>query len=150
MLFRSEANAYKNAQTNRWKVLNALVKPDTWLWMLTGTPAAQSPVDAYGLAKLVNPLGVPKFFGSFKDMVMYKVTQFKWVPKPTALETVFNATMNQDRAHVIYRVGFSALDFAATMTIIGFASHLVYQYAIGGEARPTPAGMGLLIGSALW
>lgn len=86
-----EANAYKNAQTNRWKVLNALVKPDTWLWMLTGTPAAQSPVDAYGLAKLVNPLGVPKFFGSFKDMVMYKITQFKWVPKPTALETVFNS-----------------------------------------------------------
>ena len=86
-----EANAYKNAQTNRWKVLNGLVKPDTWLWMLTGTPAAQSPVDAYGLAKLVNPQGVPKFFGSFKDMVMYKVTQFKWVPKPSALDTVFNA-----------------------------------------------------------
>jgi SNF2 family DNA or RNA helicase len=86
-----EANAYKNAQTNRWKVLNKLVKPDTWLWMLTGTPAAQSPVDAYGLAKLVNPQGVPKFFGSFKDMVMYKVTQFKWVPKPSALTTVFNA-----------------------------------------------------------
>lgn len=86
-----EANAYKNAQTNRWKVLNGLVKPDTWLWMLTGTPAAQSPVDAYGLAKLVNPQGVPKFFGSFKDMVMYKVTQFRWVPKPSALDTVFNA-----------------------------------------------------------
>ena len=86
-----EANAYKNAQTNRWKVLNGLIKPDMWLWMLTGTPAAQSPVDAYGLAKLVNPMGVPKFFGSFKDMVMYKVTQFKWVPKPSALDTVFNA-----------------------------------------------------------
>lgn len=86
-----EANAYKNAQTNRWKVLNALVKPDTWLWMLTGTPAAQSPVDAYGLAKLVNPQGVPKFFGSFKDMVMYKVTQFKWIPKPSATDTVYKA-----------------------------------------------------------
>lgn len=86
-----EANAYKNAQTNRWKVLNKLVKPDSWLWMLTGTPAAQSPLDAYGLAKLVNPKGVPKFFNSFKDMVMYKVTQFKWVPKPSALDTVFNA-----------------------------------------------------------
>ena len=86
-----EANAYKNAQTNRWKILNGLIKADTWLWMMTGTPAAQSPVDAYGLAKLVNPIGVPKFFGSFKDMVMYKITQFRWVPKPTALETVFNA-----------------------------------------------------------
>lgn len=86
-----EANAYKNAQTNRWKVLNTLVKSDMWLWMLTGTPAAQSPVDAYGLAKLVNPQGVPKFFGSFKDIVMYKVTQFKWVPKPSATDTVFKA-----------------------------------------------------------
>ena len=63
-----EANAYKNAQTTRWKTLSKILKPDTWLWMLTGTPAAQSPVDAYGLAKLVNPSGVPKFFTSFKDM----------------------------------------------------------------------------------
>jgi SNF2 family DNA or RNA helicase len=86
-----ECNAYKNAQTNRWKTLNKLVKTDTWLWMLTGTPAAQSPVDAYGLAKLVNPNGVPKFFGSFKDMVMYKVSQFRWVPKPSATDTVFRA-----------------------------------------------------------
>jgi SNF2 family DNA or RNA helicase len=91
MIVVDECNAYKNAQTNRWKVLNGLIKSDTWLWMLTGTPAAQSPVDAYGIAKLVNPQGVPKFFGSFKDMVMYKVTQFKWVPKSSALDTVFNA-----------------------------------------------------------
>jgi SNF2 family DNA or RNA helicase len=38
-----EANAYKNVQTKRWKVLNSLVKAETWLWMMTGTPAAQSP-----------------------------------------------------------------------------------------------------------
>jgi SNF2 family DNA or RNA helicase len=85
-----EANAYKNAQTKRWKVLNSLVTNRTWLWMLTGTPAAQSPVDAYGLAKLVNPNGVPRFFTSFKDMVMYKVGQFRWVPKESAVQTVFN------------------------------------------------------------
>jgi len=91
MIVVDECTGYKNAQTNRWKVLNGLIKPDTWLWMLTGTPAAQSPVDAYGIAKLVNPQGVPKFFGSFKDMVMYKVTQFKWVPKASARDTVFNA-----------------------------------------------------------
>lgn len=86
-----EANAYKNAQTKRWKTLHGLVKPDTWLWMLTGTPAAQSPADAYGLAKLVNPMGVPRFFTTFKDMVMYKVGQFRWVPKPSATQTVFKA-----------------------------------------------------------
>jgi SNF2 family DNA or RNA helicase len=86
-----EANAYKNAQTVRWKTLHRLMKPDTWLWMLTGTPAAQSPVDAYGLAKLVNPSGVPRFYTSFKEMVMYKLTQFRWVPKPQATKLVFDA-----------------------------------------------------------
>ena len=64
-------NYIKTATTKRWKIINSLVSANTWLWMLTGTPAAQSPVDAYGLAKLVNPSGVPKFFTSFKDMVMY-------------------------------------------------------------------------------
>jgi SNF2 family DNA or RNA helicase len=56
--------------------------------MLTGTPASQSPTDAYGLARLINPQGVPRFYGSFRDMVMYKLTQFKWVPKPNSERTV--------------------------------------------------------------
>ena len=86
-----EANAYKNVQTTRWKTLNKILKPDTWLWMLTGTPAAQSPVDAYGLAKLVSPLNVPKFYSAFKDMVMYKVSQFRWINRPNADKVVFEA-----------------------------------------------------------
>jgi len=86
-----EATHYKNAQTKRWKTLRKLVTDDTWLWMMTGTPAAQSPLDAYGLAKLVNPHAVPRFFGSWRDMVMYKYTQFKWLPKPDATDIVFNA-----------------------------------------------------------
>lgn len=83
-----EANAYKTVSTTRWKTLNSIIKPTTWLWMLTGTPASQSPTDAYGLARLVNPQGVPRFYGSFRDMVMYKLTQFKWVPKPSSEKTV--------------------------------------------------------------
>ena len=86
-----EANAYKNAQTTRWKTLNKILKHDTWLWMLTGTPAAQSPTDAYGLAKLVSPHNVPKFFSAFKDMVMYKVSQFRWVNRPNAEKIVHEA-----------------------------------------------------------
>ena len=86
-----EATHYKNAQTKRWKPLNKIIGENDWLWMMTGTPAAQSPVDAYGLAKLVNPMAVPRFFGSWRDMVMWKVTQFKWKPKETAKDTVFRA-----------------------------------------------------------
>jgi SNF2 family DNA or RNA helicase len=83
-----EANAYKNPQTNRWKVLKDVTAKADWLWMLTGTPAAQSPLDAYGLAKLVNPDGAPKYFGQFRDQVMYKVSQFRWLPKPQAQAAV--------------------------------------------------------------
>lgn len=84
-----EANAYKNAQTNRWKVLNQIVKTtDPRLWMLTGTPAAQSPLDAYGLAKLVGSPNCPRYYGAYRDQVMMKVTQFKWVPKPKAQDVV--------------------------------------------------------------
>lgn len=83
-----EASGYKNVQTNRWKVLNKLLKPETRVWMMTGTPAAQSPVDAYGLAKIINPNGAPKFFGQFRDMVMTKVSMFKWVPRPRAEQIV--------------------------------------------------------------
>ena len=83
-----EANAYKNPTTNRWKVLRDVAASAKGLWMLTGTPAAQSPLDAYGLAKLVNPDNTPKYYGQFRDQVMYKVTQFKWVAKPGSQDTV--------------------------------------------------------------
>lgn len=86
-----EANAFKTATTRRWKIFNKLLRPDMWLWMMTGTPASQSALDAYGLAKLVNPSGVPKFFTGFRDLVMTKITQFKWVEKPTATDIVHKA-----------------------------------------------------------
>ena len=84
-----EANYIKTVTTKRWKSLNKLVNPDTWVWLLTGTPAAQSPFDAYGLAKLVNPVSVPRYAGTFKDMVMQKVGQFKWIPRYNAKDIVF-------------------------------------------------------------
>ena len=58
---------------------------------MTGTPAAQNPTDAYGLAKLINPNGVPRFFGSFKDQLMFKVSQFTWKVRESATDTVFRA-----------------------------------------------------------
>lgn len=88
MIVVDEANAYKNAQTNRWKTLRDITANVPWFWMLTGTPAAQSPVDAFGLAKLINPENAPKYFGHFRDKVMYKVSQFKWSPKHDADKTV--------------------------------------------------------------
>lgn len=83
-----EASAYKNAQTDRWRALRDVNKTVKGLWMLTGTPAAQSPEDAYGLAKLVNPVNVPPFFGQYRDMVMRRVSEYTWIPKPESKQIV--------------------------------------------------------------
>jgi len=83
-----EANAYKNVQTKRWKLMKKLITPDTWLWMLTGTPAAQSPVDAYGLGKLCVPNRAPRFFGDYRDSVMMQAGPFRWIPRPTSEQIV--------------------------------------------------------------
>jgi len=85
-----EANAYKNVQTKRWKLMKKLVTPNTWLWMLTGTPAAQSPVDAYGLGKLCVPNRAPRFFGDYHESVMAQVGPFRWVPRANAEKIVFD------------------------------------------------------------
>lgn len=79
-----EANAYKNYQTSRWKVLWEVSNHIPMIWMMTGTPAAQSPLDAFGLAKLVNPDNCPRYFGQYRDSVMQKVTKYKWTPRPNS------------------------------------------------------------------
>ena len=91
LIIVDEATHYKNTRTRRWKLLRQLIRDNTWLWMMTGTPAAQDPTDAYGLAKLVSPNRVPRFFGAFKDMVMYKISQFTWKMRPDATDIVFRA-----------------------------------------------------------
>lgn len=93
LIIVDEASAYKNAQSKRWKLLNSIVKgtPNIRLWLLTGTPAAQGPEDAYGLAKLVSPHLVPRTSSMFRDLVMRKVSTFRWVPKEDATEVVYRA-----------------------------------------------------------
>ena len=86
-----EANAYKTATTQRWKTLAKLLAPSTRLWMLTGTPASQSPLDAFGLARLVSPAKVPRYFTSWRDQVMIPTTRFKWTPKNSSRQDVYTA-----------------------------------------------------------
>lgn len=91
LIIIDEANAYKSSTTKRWKTLAKLITPSTRLWMMTGTPASQSPVDAFGLARLVSPQRVPKYTGAWRDKVMYQMSRFKWAPKVTAQQEVFSA-----------------------------------------------------------
>jgi len=91
LIIIDEANAYKTASTKRWKTLAKMITPQTWLWMMTGTPASQSPVDAFGLARLVAPQRVPKFSTAWRDRVMQQVSRFRWIPRKNHMEEVFKA-----------------------------------------------------------
>jgi len=83
-----EATALKSPSSQRYKVFAKwMAAKDPWLWMLTGTPISQTPADAWTLARLVNSPNCPKSFTTFKDLVMQKVTTFRWIPRPDALET---------------------------------------------------------------
>lgn len=88
LIIVDEANAYKTHTTKRWKTLVSLITANTRLWMMTGTPASQSPVDAFGLAKLISPYRVPKYATAWRDKVMRQVSRFKWMPKQGAEQDV--------------------------------------------------------------
>ena len=82
-----EATALKTPSSQRFRQFFHWIQThNPWLWMLTGTPISQSPVDAWTLAKLVGNPDVPRSFTSFKDLVMSKVSTFRWVPRPEALD----------------------------------------------------------------
>jgi SNF2 family DNA or RNA helicase len=91
LIIVDEASSYCNAGTGRYRALAKTIQPHQRLWMMTGTPCANAPTDAWALAKLVSPERVPPYFGTFRRMTMRQVTQFKWAPLPNAMDVVYNA-----------------------------------------------------------
>lgn len=84
------AQVGRNSGTDRWRALNKICNKQTprRVWGLTGTPTPNAPTDAWAQCKLVAPGRVPTYFNRFRDQVMRQVTQFKWVPRDTAAQTV--------------------------------------------------------------
>lgn len=83
-----ELAVYRNSQTNRWRILNKLIKPPMWVWGLTGTPTPNSPADAYGQVKLVTPDRAPEYFSAFRQQVMQQMTEYIWVPRRESAKIV--------------------------------------------------------------
>jgi SNF2 family DNA or RNA helicase len=99
LIVTDEIAEFRNASTDRWKCLNALVNGDAkkgwpakeWAWGLTGTPIPNAPTDAWAQVRIINPGRVPKYFGHFRDSVMRQVTQYKWAAREGSLDTVREA-----------------------------------------------------------
>ena len=89
MVIIDEASAYRNVRIQRWKLMKSLADHVPRFVLMTGTPCPESPLDAYGLAKLMGVPETPRFFGTWRDMVMQRVNKFKWVPRSDGYEQAF-------------------------------------------------------------
>lgn len=87
-----ECALFRNSATRRWKVLNEVINKQVprRVWALTGAPTPNLPTDAWAQARAVNPTNpaVPKYFNKFRDATMRQISQFKWLPRPEAVNVV--------------------------------------------------------------
>lgn len=85
-----EAAVLRNPSTNRFKIFRKWIEAnkEARLWMMTGTPTPNDPTDAWALAKLVNSPYCSSTYTSFRDQVMMKIGQWKWIPRPESVNIV--------------------------------------------------------------
>lgn len=86
-----ELATFRNARTERSKALKKLISAKAWAWGLTGSPTPKEPTDAWGQAWLMTPNTVPKYYTRYRELVMRKVTTFKYVPKDDATDIVYRS-----------------------------------------------------------
>jgi SNF2 family DNA or RNA helicase len=85
-----EAAVLRNPSTQRFKIFRKWMANNlpTRLWLMTGTPTPNDPTDAWALAKLVGSPFCTKTYTAFREQVMMKIGQWKFVPRPESVEIV--------------------------------------------------------------
>ncbi len=92
----------RNKTTGLWKSFNSAIngKIKRAAWGMTATPTPNAPTDAYAQVKLINPINAPMYYTAFKQQVMRQVSQFLWVPKDTAVQSVSDIMSPAIRFHM--------------------------------------------------
>ena len=90
LIIVDEAAVLRNPSTQRFKVFRKWMEhnPNANLWLMTGTPTPNDPTDAWALAKLVNSPFCTSTFTSFREQVMQKIGQYKFIPRPESVDIV--------------------------------------------------------------
>ena len=85
-----EAAVLRNPSTRRFKIFRKWMAQNVQarLWLMTGTPTPNDPTDAWALAKLVNSPVLTSTFTAFREQVMMKLGQWKFIPRPEAMDIV--------------------------------------------------------------
>jgi SNF2 family DNA or RNA helicase len=86
-----ELAVYRRSNTKRTRALKAYAASMRWVWGMTGAPIPTAPTDVYAQALIVTPERVPKYFKWFRDELMLRVSDFRWVPKVDAIDKAYKA-----------------------------------------------------------
>lgn len=82
LIIIDELAIFRNHKTKLWDNMKLAIKPNHWVWGLTGTPTPNAPTDAFGQMKLITPERYPNLsFTRCKQNMMLKLTMFKWIPR---------------------------------------------------------------------
>lgn len=85
LIIVDEFTKFKNYRSRRYKALK-LIAEGRRLWMLSGTPAPQSPLDAYAPVRLVRPERIS--FLQWRDWTMTQISRFQWESRPQAEQVI--------------------------------------------------------------
>lgn len=87
-----EVDAFKNPKSKRSKAMQTLTKKARAVYGLTGTPTANSPEEAFGIAKVINPTRLPtQYITRWRQLTMMQLGPYTWVPNEQAEKLCFDA-----------------------------------------------------------
>ena len=84
-LVLDELAVYRN-NSDRSKLMRRFAQKFEIVWGMTGSPMPNEPVDVWGQCKIVTPHTVPKYRQQAKELLMTRVSQYKWLPKSNAVD----------------------------------------------------------------
>ena len=87
-LVLDELAVYRNT-SERTKRMRKFANRFAQVWGLTGAPMPNEPTDVWSQCQIVTPGRVPKHKGHVRDMLMSRISQYVWKPKPDAVEKAF-------------------------------------------------------------
>lgn len=90
-LVLDELAVYRN-NSERSKQMRKFAKAERFkiVWGMTGAPMPNEPTDVWAQCRIVTPHTVPSSRNHARDMLMTRISQYVWKPKPDAVDTAFN------------------------------------------------------------
>jgi SNF2 family DNA or RNA helicase len=87
-LVLDELAVYRN-NSDRSKRMRKFSRRFAIVWGMTGAPMPNEPTDVWAQCQIVTPHTVPKFRTHARDMLMTRISNYIWKPKPDAVDTAF-------------------------------------------------------------